>query len=110
MPFTLLIIDVRIPVSSAIGTSAGLRVALEHLLPSVFAFVLSFGVIFISRVNHHEAMRLVEKSLHPLIYANGFLMLGVVFVPFPAAPLGENLLTRCRLPSPWSSPSCGSIG
>jgi hypothetical protein len=55
-------------------------------------------------------MRLVEKSLHPLIYANGFLMLGVVFVPFAAAPLGENLLTRCRLPSPWSSPSCGSIG
>jgi uncharacterized membrane protein len=96
---TLLIIDVRIPVSTAIGTSADLWLALEHLLPSVFAFVLSFGIIFISWVNHHEAMRLVEKSSQPFIYANGFLMLGVVFVPFPTALLGENLLTRHASPA-----------
>jgi len=96
---TLLIIDIRIPVTTAIGSSADLWLALRHLLPSVFAFVLSFGIIFISWVNHYEAMRLVEKSSHPFIYANGFLMLGVVFVPFPTALLGENLLTRHASPA-----------
>ena len=96
---TLLIIDVRIPATTAIGTSADLWRALAHLLPSVFAFVLSFGIIFISWVNHHEAMRLVERSSHPLIYANGFLLLGVVFVPFPTALLGENLLTDHASPA-----------
>ncbi|HET7226331.1 MAG TPA: TMEM175 family protein [Candidatus Eisenbacteria bacterium] len=96
---TLLIIDVRIPVTTAIGTTADLWLALKHLLPSMFAFVLSFGIIFINWVNHHEAMRLVEKSSQPFIYANGFLMLGVVFVPFPTALLGENLLTRHASPA-----------
>lgn len=96
---TLLVIDLRIPVTTAIHTSSDLWMALEHLLPSVFAFVLSFGIIFISWVNHHEAMKLVEKSSHPYIYANGFLMLGVVFVPFPTALLGENLLTSHASPA-----------
>jgi uncharacterized membrane protein len=96
---TLLIIDVRIPATTVIGTSADLWLALRQLLPSVFAFVLSFGIIFISWVNHHEAMRLVDKSSHPFIYANGFLMLGVVFVPFPTALLGQNLLTSHAAPA-----------
>src|SRR5262245_64720305 len=87
---TLLIIDVRIPATTVIGTSADLWLALEHLLPSVFAFILSFGIIFISWVNHHEALRLMERSSQRFIYANGVLLLGVVFVPFPTALLGEN--------------------
>jgi uncharacterized membrane protein len=96
---TLLIIEVRIPPTTAIHTSADLWRALGHLLPSVFAFVLSFGIIFITWVNHHEAMKLVEKSSHAFIYANGFLLLSVVFVPFPTALLGENLMTRHAAPA-----------
>src|SRR5262245_39871283 len=96
---TLLVIELRIPATTAIASTADLWRALQHLLPSVFAFVLSFGIIFISWVNHHEAMRLMEKSSHPFIYANGFLMLGVVFVPFPTALLGENLMTAHASPA-----------
>ena len=96
---TLLIIDVRIPATTPIHTSADLWGALGHLLPSVFAFVLSFGIIFISWVNHHEAMKLFDKSSIPFIYANGFLLLGVVFVPFPTALLGENLMTSHSSPA-----------
>jgi uncharacterized membrane protein len=96
---TLLVIDLRIPVTTAIGSSADLWRALGHLLPSVFAFILSFGIIFISWVNHHEAMKLIDKSSHAFIYANGFLMLGVVFVPFPTALLGENLMTSHASPA-----------
>jgi uncharacterized membrane protein len=96
---TLLVIDLKIPVTTAIATSADLWRALGHLLPSVFAFLLSFGIIFISWVNHHEGMKLVDKSSHPFIYANGFLMLGVVFVPFPTALLGENLMTAHAAPA-----------
>jgi uncharacterized membrane protein len=106
---TLLIIDVRIPVTTAIGTSADLWLALKQLLPSVFAFVLSFGIIFISWVNHHDAMKLVEKSSHAFIYANGFLMLGVVFVPFPTALLGENLLTSHASPAVVLYSATGAI-
>ena len=96
---TLLIIDVKLPVTTAIGSTADLWRALGHLLPSIFAFVLSFGIIFINWVNHHEAMKLIDKSSYPFIYANGFLMLSVVFVPFPTALLGENLMTGHASPA-----------
>jgi uncharacterized membrane protein len=96
---TLLIIDIRIPAATAIHTTADLWVALRHLLPSIFAFVLSFGIIFINWVNHHEFMRLIDKSSHPFIYANGFLMMGIVFFPFPTALLGDNLMTSHAAPA-----------
>ena len=96
---TLLIIEVRIPAMTAIDTSADLWRALGHLLPSIFAFVLSFGIILIGWVNHHEMFKLLDKTSTPFIYANGFLLLGTVFVPFPTALLGESLLTRHAAPA-----------
>lgn len=106
---TLLIIDIRIPVTTAIGTSADLWRALGHLLPAIFAFVLSFGIIFICWVNHHEAMKLVDKSSQRFIYANGLLMLGVVFVPFPTALLGANLMTSHASPAVVLYSATGAI-
>lgn len=106
---TLLIIDVRVPVTTAIASSGDLWRALQHLLPSIFAFVLSFGIIFISWVNHHELLKLVDRSSHPFIYANGFLLLGVVFVPFPTALLGEHLLTQHASPAVVLYSAAGAI-
>ena len=90
---TLLVIDIKIPVSDAIGTTRELWLALRHLVPSVLAFVLSFVIILITWVNHHAAFRLVNRSSAAFIYANGFLLLTVVFMPFPTALVGEYLLT-----------------
>jgi uncharacterized membrane protein len=106
---TLLIIDVRVPVTTAIGTSGDLWLALRHLLPSIFAFVLSFGIIFISWVNHHELLKLVDSTTHPFIYANGFLLLSVVFVPFPTALLGDHLLTNHASPAVILYSAAGAI-
>src|SRR4029450_85328 len=52
-----------------------------------------FGVILITWVGHHAALKLVKRSSASFIYANGFLLLTVVFVPFPTALLGEFVLT-----------------
>ena len=73
--------------------------ALEHLAPSVSAFLLSFVVIFITWVNHHGTLKLVRKSSAPFMYANGFLLLTVVFIPFPTALLGASVLTDHAAPA-----------
>jgi uncharacterized membrane protein len=39
-----------------------LWLALRHLGPSFFAFVLSFAIILITWVNHHGFLKLVNKS------------------------------------------------
>ncbi len=93
IPPTLLIIDIKIPASEGIGTTRELWLALRHLGPSIFAFVLSFAIILITWVNHHALFKLVNKSSASFIYANGFLLLTVVFMPFPTALVGDYLLT-----------------
>src|SRR6476469_7762054 len=88
---TLLIIDIKIPAPDAIATTRELWLALRHLTPSVLSFVLSFAIILITWVNHHSVFRLVNKSSAGFIYANGFLLLTVVFMPFPTALVGAYL-------------------
>jgi len=96
---TLLIIDIKIPPSVHIDTTRDLWLALRHLTPSVFAFLLSFAIILITWVNHYATVRLVDKSSHPFVFANGLLLLTVVFIPFPTALLGEYLLTDHAAPA-----------
>src|SRR5262245_59113284 len=96
---TLLVIDIKIPASDAIGTTRELWLALRHLVPSILVFVLSFVIILITWVNHHAAFRLVNQSSAVFIYANGFLLLTVVFMPFPTALVGEYLLTDHAAPA-----------
>jgi uncharacterized membrane protein len=64
----------------------------------VFAFLLSFCVIFITWVNHHATLKLIHGSSASFIYANGFVLLTVVVIPFPTALLGEFLLTDQAAP------------
>jgi uncharacterized membrane protein len=90
---TLLIIEIRIHSPGDIHSTADLWLALKHIAPSICAFVLSFMIILITWVNHHNSLRLVNKSSNAFIYSNGFLLLTVVFVPFPTALLGEFILS-----------------
>jgi uncharacterized membrane protein len=96
---TLLIIEIRIPSTPAITDTNSFWIALKHITPSILAFVLSFIVIFITWVNHHNNFILLSKTSNPFIYANGFLMLTVVFVPFPTSLLGEFLFTDHSAPA-----------
>jgi uncharacterized membrane protein len=96
---TLLIIDIKVPASENIGTTRELWLALSHLGPSFFAFALSFAIILITWVNHHALFTMVNKSSASFIYANGFLLLTVVVMPFPTALVGEYLLTDHAAPA-----------
>ena len=96
---TLLIVDVRIPSSVRIDTTGDFWIALRNILPSAFAFVLSFTIILITWVNHHGYLKLINKSSASFMYANGFLLLTIVFLPFPTALLGEHLFTDHSSPA-----------
>ena len=96
---TLLIIDVKLPSSESIQSTPEFWRALGHIAPSIFAFILSFGIILITWVNHHAALKLVQRSSVSFTYANGFLLFTVVVMPFPTALLGEHLLTNHAAPA-----------
>ena len=96
---TLLVIEIKAPSSESIHTTNDLWSSLQHLLPSIVAFLLSFVIIFITWVNHHATLKLVSKSSPAFIYANGLLLLSVVFLPFPTGLLGEYVLTDHASPA-----------
>ena len=87
---TLLILEIRVP---HVGVEGGLWAGLVALWPSYLALVLSFFVILMMWVNHHQLMRLVRSVTYPLLFANGLVLLTVTFVPFPTAVLAEHLAT-----------------
>jgi uncharacterized membrane protein len=82
---TLLIIEVRPPDSEA-GDLAG---DLVSLWPSYAAYVVSFVIIGIIWVNHHEIFEGITAVDRPLLFLNLLLLLTVAFLPFPTALLGE---------------------
>jgi uncharacterized membrane protein len=96
---TLLIIDIKLPSSAPIDTTHDFWLALNHIVPSILSFLLSFTIILITWVNHHATLKLVNKSSSAFIYANGLLLLSVVLIPFPTALLGEYLLTDHSAPA-----------
>jgi len=96
---TLLIIDIKIPSATEINNTSDFWAALRHITPSIFTFVLSFTIILITWVNHHNGAKLVNKLSASFIYANGFLLLTVVFIPFPTSLMGEHLLTDHAAPA-----------
>jgi uncharacterized membrane protein len=95
---TLLVIEIRPPDVESIRATADLWNALWHAVPKISAFLLSFTIIFITWVNHHAAIRVVPRTCASFLFANGFLLLTVAFLPYPTALLGEFLLTDHAAP------------
>jgi TMEM175 potassium channel family protein len=88
---TLLILEIRVPHLPVESGAAALCAALGGLWPSYVAFLTSFLTIFIMWANHHAIFHLVRRADARFLYANGFLLLLVTFVPFPTAILAEYL-------------------
>jgi uncharacterized membrane protein len=82
---TLLVLDIRIPPFATITATSELWLLLARVLPSIFAFLLSFCIIFITWANHHATLTVIDKTSSQFIYANGFLLLTVMLIPLTAA-------------------------
>ena len=85
---TLLVLEIRLPHA---GVEGSLWTALAALWPSYLAFALSFFVILVTWIGHHDLMRLVRVTSRPFLLANGFVLLYVTFIPFPTAVLASQL-------------------
>jgi uncharacterized membrane protein len=82
---TLLILDIRVPEVEY----GELAAALVAVLPRIFAYVISFGVIGVYWLAHHQSLQLVGKLNGFLIWLNLLYLLAVSFMPFPTALLGR---------------------
>jgi uncharacterized membrane protein len=87
---TLLILEIKVPPING-QSNRELAWALVSLWPSFFAFVGSFATILVLWINHHGLFTLAEHATPNFLFANGFLLLCVTFIPFPTALLAQHL-------------------
>ena len=84
---TLLILEIKVPRLESSMTNSQLMNSLMNLWPSYFAFLLSFTAVLIMWINHHGFFKYLRTINLGFLYANGFLLLMVTFIPFPTAVL-----------------------
>jgi len=84
---TLLILEIKIPMPSAVPLSA----QLIRQWPSYVSFVISFAFIGVMWINHHRMFTHIKRSDNGLMVLNLLLLLGVTAVPFPTAVLAAHL-------------------
>jgi uncharacterized membrane protein len=82
---TLLILEIRIPHVPA----SELKLAFIAILPKIMAFILSFIIIGVYWVAHHNLLHFVRQVDRTALWLNMLMLLFVVFIPFPTALLGE---------------------
>jgi uncharacterized membrane protein len=91
---TLLVLELKVPVLSVAGVSPGsLGKALFQQWPSYVGLITSFFTILIMWVHHHAILRNVRRTDAWLHFANGCLLLGITFVPYPTSVLASYLKT-----------------
>lgn len=82
---TLLILDIRFPdvEYSQFATT------LVSILPRILAYVMSFIIIGLYWVSHHNSMHAMKKTDRGFLWLNILLLLCVSFIPFPTSLLGR---------------------
>ncbi len=94
---TLLALEIKVPVLPDGSSEKVWEAALLSLIPSFFAFGLSFFVIGSIWTAHHGLFRLVVKFKQRLVAPNMLLLLAIVLIPFSSGLLGNTV----RAPAPY---------
>ena len=90
---TLLVLEFRVPHLEGGSVPGALWPALKAAWPSFVAYLLSFGAILVAWAGHHRVLNLLAGSSKAFLYANGFLLLTITFIPFPTAVLAQYINT-----------------
>jgi uncharacterized membrane protein len=88
---TLLILEIHIPTVEQVEGQDPLWRALLDLWPSYFGYLISFMVIGIMWINHHNIFKFFSGVDHWLLAINLALLLCISFIPFPTALLAEHI-------------------
>jgi uncharacterized membrane protein len=82
---TLLILDIRFPEVEY----DQFWETFPSLLPRILAYVMSFIIIGLYWVIHHNSMHAIKKTDRGLLWLNILLLLFVSFIPFPTSLVGR---------------------
>jgi len=98
---TLLVLDIRVPVSEAIHTEADLIKAFCSLTPKLLAWFLSFLTLGIFWTGHAAQYHYIERSDRNLNWISLFFLLFISILPFTTAFLSEYMTFKFAIGIYW---------
>ncbi len=87
---TIMVLGLKLPVLPNDFTNADLWMAAYQLAPQLLAYALSFLIIAIFWVNHHNFFHSLRNIDAKLIWINNFLLFWLSLIPFGTIFLGEH--------------------
>jgi uncharacterized membrane protein len=87
---TLMVLEIKLPELSHHVTDQQAMEALIPLVPKLLAYALSFLMIAIFWVNHHQLFHSVRAVTRGLLWLNNLWLFCICLLPFPTAFLGEH--------------------
>jgi uncharacterized membrane protein len=83
---TLMVFDIKLPA----GTSPlGLRHELIRLWPRFLAYAISFIMLGVYWVGHHNQYHYIRRTDRPFLWINIFFLMGISLIPFSTGLLGQ---------------------
>jgi len=83
---TLLVLELHVP---QVTTELALGNALTELMPHFAAFALTFILLGIFWIGHHNQMNYIHKSDRAFLWLNMMFFMFISLIPFSAQQLGE---------------------
>jgi uncharacterized membrane protein len=98
---TLLVLDLRVPVISAVHSEHDLRHGLAALAPNALTYLLSFITLGIFWVGQHPQLNRIKNSDRNLTWIHLVFLLMVTLVPFSTKLLAAFITYRTALVVYW---------
>jgi uncharacterized membrane protein len=87
---TIMVLELKVPELAEQFTREAFLQAAAHLAPRLIAYAMSFVIVAIFWVNHHNFYHALVKSDGKLLWYNNFLLFWLSLIPFGTAFLGEH--------------------
>lgn len=87
---TLMILEIKIPAIPGNASSPEIWNGWLHVLPRFIAYILSFVVLGVLWVNHHQFFHQLKHIDRKLLWYNLHLLFWMCTIPIPTAFLGEH--------------------
>jgi uncharacterized membrane protein len=87
---TLMIFQIKIPTIAGNATSAEIWNSWFNILPSLIVYVLSFVMVGVLWVNHHQFFHQLKNIDRHLLWYNLHLLFWMCIIPIPTAFLGQH--------------------
>jgi uncharacterized membrane protein len=85
---TLMVFDIKLPPVAQMG-QWNLRHELIQLWPRFLAYVISFVMLGVYWVGHHNQYHYIRRTDRPFLWINIFFLMGVSLIPFSTGLLGQ---------------------